>query len=263
MNTNTEEVQKILKWVRVALVVLAIFLAVETLGAFKNLRSIDPSYNSISVTGEGEAVSIPDIATFSFTVSTDAKVASDAQEQVTKKMNVILTGLEALGIEKKDVNTTDYSLWPKYTFAPTICSQTFCPPSRQVQDGYTASHNVSVKVRATKDVGDALAVAGENGATGISNISFTIDDPEKIIDEARAEAILDARKKAKLLSKELGVRLVRIVSFYDNTGSGVTPYYAEGFGGDAMVKTATTPAPTIPIGENKVSVNVTIVYEIR
>ena len=56
---------------------------------------------------------------------------------------------------------------------------------------------------------------------------------------------------------------MRVVSFYDNTGGGVTPYYAEGLGSDAMVKTAVAPAPTIPVGENKVTVNVTIVYEIR
>ena len=263
MDTNTEEVKKVLKWVWVALVVLAIFLAVETLGALKNLRSIDPTYNSISVSGEGEAISVPDIAVFSFTVSRDAKVASDAQGQVTKSMDVILAELKALGIEEKDIKTTDYSLWPKYASEPIICSPTFCPPSRQVQDGYTASHNVSVKVRSTEDVGEALRVTGENGATGLSNISFTVDDPDKILDEARAKAIKDAREKAKLLSRELGVRLVRVVSFYDNTGGGVTPYYAEGFGGDALVKTTVAPAPTIPVGENKVNVSVTIVYEIR
>ena len=264
MDTNAEEVKKVLKWVWIALAVLAVFLAVETLGAFKNWRSIDPTYNSISVTGKGEAVSIPDIAVFSFTVSADAKVASDAQGQVAKKMDVILAGLEALDIEKKDINTTDYSLWPKYISETAICGP-FCPPSRQVQDGYTASHNVSVKVRLAEniDIGKALALAGENGATGISSISFTVDDPDKILDEARAEAIADARDKAKLLSKELGVRLVRVVSFYDDTGVGIMPYSADSFRSDAMVKTTAASAPTIPIGENKVSVNVTIVYEIR
>jgi len=261
MDTNTEEVKKILKWVWVVLIVLAIFLAVETLGAFKNLRSIDPTFNSISVSGVGEAVSVPDIAVFSFTVSADAKIASDAQGKVAKSMDIILTELKALGIEEKDINTTDYSLLPKYTSETIVCSPTFCPPSRQVQDGYTASHNVSVKVRSTEDVGEALRVAGENGATGLSSISFTVDNPDKILDEARAEAIKDAKEKAKLLSKELGVRLVRVVSFYDNTGGGPMPYYAESLG-DNMVKTS-APAPTIPIGENKVNVSVTIVYEIR
>ena len=262
MNTDTEEVQKILKWVWVVLVVLAIFLVVETLGAFKTLRSIDPTYNSISVSGVGEAVAIPDVAVFSFTVSADAKVVSDAQAQVTEKIDIILAKLKDLGIEKKDIDTTDYSISPKYTFGTTICTASFCQPSRQVQDGYTVSHNVSVKVRSTEDVGQALALAGENGATGLSNISFTVDDHEKILDEARAMAITDAKAQAKQLAKELGVRLVRVVSFFDNTGGG-GPYYADGFAGESVLKTASAPAPTIPIGENKVMVNVTIVYEIR
>lgn len=258
---NTEETKKILKWVWIVLIILAVFLAVETLRAFKDLRGINPAYNSISVGGVGEIISLPDIATFSFTVSADAKMVSDAQRQVTEKMDVILAGLKALGIEEKDAKTADYSVWPKYSYESTACSPSFCPPSRQVPDSYTASHNVSVKVRKTEDAGKALALAGDKGATGISSISFTVDDPDKILDEARTKAIIDAKDKAEILSKELGVRLVRVVNFYDNTGSVPTPYYAEGLGG-GMVKSSSL-APTIPAGENKVTVNVTVVYEIK
>src|SRR3989344_4558526 len=259
---NTEEAQKVLKWVRVVLIVLAIFLAVEALGAFKDLRGVNPAFNSISVTGEGEVVSIPDVATFSFSVSADAKVVSDAQDEVTKNMNAILAGLKTLGInEERDIKTTDYSIWPKYTYQPTVCSPTFCPPSRQVEDGYTVSHSISVKIRKTEDAGKALALVGGKGATNLSSISFTVDEPEKLLDEARAKAIADAKEKAQVLSKELGVRLVRVVSFYDNMNEGV-PYYATAMGGDSVVK-AGPAAPTIPVGENKSVVNVTVVYEIR
>ena len=206
-------------------------------------------------------MSIPDVATFSFTVSADAKVVSDAQSQVTKKMDAILAALKSLGIEEKDIKTIDYSVNPKYVFEPIVCITTPCPyNNRRVQDGYTVNHNVLVKVRNTKDSGQALAIAGENGATSLSGISFTIDDPDKIMDEARAEAILDAREKAKMLAKELDVRLVRVVSFYDNTGGGI-PYFGEAMGGD-MVKNV-APVPTIPVGENKITVSVTVTYEIR
>ena len=258
-----EETQKVLKWVWVVLVVLAVFLIVETLSALKDLQGVNPAYNSVSVSGVGEAVSVPDVATFSFTVSSDAETASGAQGQVTKKIDGILSGLKTLGIEEKDIKTTNYSVWPKYTFEPTICSPSFCPPTKQVPDGYTASHSISVKVRKTGDAGSALALVGEEGATDISGISFTVDDPDKIINEARAEAIRDAKEKARLLAKNLGVRLVRVVSFYDNTGGGPMPYYAEGMGGDMMVRTSAAPAPTIPTGENKVTVSVTVTYEIR
>jgi len=259
---NTEETQKVMKWTRIVLIVLAIFLAIQALGSFRGLTYTNPVYNSISVNGEGEAVAIPDIATFSFSVSLDAKVVSDAQKQVTEKMNSILSELKAIGIEEKDIKTSDYSIWPKYSYEPTICSPTYCPPTRQREDGYTVSHGVSVKVRKTEDVGKAFALVGDKGATNLSGISFTVDDEEKVLDEARAKAINDAKKKAEMLADELGVRLVRVVSYYDNIGGGPMPYYAEGMGGD-MVKTSASSAPSIPIGENKVVMNVTVVYEIR
>lgn len=262
MNTNTDEFQRVLKWTRIALVVLAVFLAAQALGSIKNLNSIDPAYNSISVTGEGEAVSVPDVAAFSFTVSAEAREVSDAQAQVTEKMNNILAGLKELGIEDRDIKTTEYSVWPKYSYVPVACMPTYCPPSRQVQDGYTANHSVYVKVREMENAGKTLALAGERGATNLSGLSFTVDDPDQVMNEARAEAIADAKSKAKTLSKELGVKLVRVVSFYDNTG-GPMPYYAEGLGGDAMLRSAVAPAPTLPAGENKVKVNVTVIYEIR
>ncbi len=252
---------EISKWIKISLVVFAIFLAVETLGALKNLHTVNPAYNSISVSGVGEAVSIPDVASFSFTISVDAKTVSEAQGKVTEKMDAILSELKNLGIEDKDIKTSDYSVWPKYSFEPTICSPTYCPPSKQVQDGYTANHSVSVKVRQTENAGKALAVAGDKGASGLSGLTLTVDDPDKILQEARSEAIKDAKSKATMLAKSLGVKIVRVVSFYENGDNGI-PYYAEGMGGD-MMKTTSAPAPTIPVGENKVKTTVTVIYEIR
>jgi uncharacterized protein YggE len=189
MNSNTEEVKKILKLVWVVLIVLVIFLGAQTLGVLKNIHSVNPTYNSISVSGVGEAVAVPDVATFSFTVSADAPDVGDAQAQVTKKMDTILDGLKTFGVEKKDINTIDYSIWPKYTFGPTICTPTYCPQSRQVADGYTVTHNVSVKVKSIENVGKALDIVGRNGATGLSSITFTVDDHEKTINEARAKML--------------------------------------------------------------------------
>lgn len=241
--------------------VLALFLAVQAVGALKNLGTPNPSYNSISVTGDGEVVSIPDIANFSFAVSANADTVSDAQAKVTEKMDTILAGLKDLGIDEKDIKTTNYSVYPKYVYTAGICSPTYCPPSKQTLDGYTATHNTSVKVRKTEEVGQALSVAGDNGATDISSVNFTADDPDILTEEARARAIADARLKAKNLAKDLGVRLVRVVSFYENNGP--RPYFetAYGMGGDVAIKTAST--PTLPTGENKTVVSVNVTYEIR
>lgn len=263
---NTSEMQNIYKWGWFALIVLTVFLGVQTIAALKNLRNTAPSYNTVSVTGEGEVFAVPDIATFSFTVSADAKTVNEAQEEVTKKMDAVLEAIKDLEIEEKDIKTTDYSVYPRYTYTQAPCTQFSCPPGRQVLEGYTASHNVMVKVRKTDDAGKALAVAGEKGATGLSSISFTIDDPEALKDEAREMAIKEARDKAKTLSKELGVRLVRVVSFYDSSeGGGVVPMYREGMAmeGSAKDLAVSQAAPQVPTGENKIKVVVNVTYEIR
>ncbi len=264
---QTEKLDAIYKWLWIVLVILAVFLSVKTLGGLMDLGNIDPAYNSITVSGVGEVIAIPDLAAFSFSVSADADTVAAAQNQVTEKMDAILKAFKDFGIEEKDIKTTDYSVWPKYRYLPAgeageVFPAIYLPiPGRQVADGYTVSHSVSIKVRDTSKAGQVLAIAGENGATNLSGVSFTVDDPEEITDEARALAIKDAREKAKTLSKELGVRLVRVVSFYDGSDGGVVPLYREGMGGDVSVSQAK--APTLPTGENKVKVVVNVTYEIR
>lgn len=244
------------------LVFLAIFLAAESFSAFKHWHDINPAYNSVTVSGRGEVFAVPDLATFTFSVSADAKSVTEAQSQVTSKMDAILANLKDLGIDEKDVKTTDYNVYPKYKFQQIYCITTPCPSGQQVQDGYTASHSVSVKVRKTDDAGSALAAAGDAGASNLSGISFTIDDMEKLTAEARATAIKDAKAKAEVLSDELDVDLVRVVSYSDGTDGGPMPYYSErSMAGNVVMDQAK--APTLPTGENKVSVVVSVTYEIR
>jgi uncharacterized protein len=259
---QNQEINNIYKWGRIVLIVLAVFLGVATLSSLKGLKNPNPVYNAITVSGEGEAVGVPDIASFTFSVSQDSSTVSAAQEGVTKKMDTIIADLKSLGIEERDIKTSDYSVYPKYTYVQSPCSPTSCPPSRQVQNGYTANHSVTVKVRKTEDAGEALAAAGNAGATNLSSVSFTVDDPDALLDEARAEAIADAKRKAEMLAEELDVRLVRVMGYSDNMGGGPMPYYREvsvsNAGMDMQAK-----APTLPTGENKVNLTVSVTYEIR
>ena len=258
---NPDEKSRLMRWGRIVLVILALFLAVQAVVAVKSLGKPDMGYNSITVTGEGEVVSIPDVANFSFAISANAKTVSEAQTQVTEKMDAVLAALKDQGIEDKDIKTTNYSVYPKYVYTAGICGPTYCPPSQQTLDGYTATHNVTVKVRKTEEVGNALSAVGDKGATDISSVSFTTDDPDQLTEEARAKAIADARAKAKRLAKDLGVRLVRVVSFYENSGPRPYMEMAYGMGGDGAVKAQS--APTLPTGENKTAVSVNLTYEIR
>lgn len=257
-------------FVRLTLVMLSLFLVAVTVKEFKNISYVGrdvPAVTTITVSGSGEVVAIPDIATFNYTVEKEAATVSSAQEAATKTANAILASLKKSGIEDKDIKTIGYNIYPRYDYQSVgvICpAGSYCmPPSgKQVLAAYVVSQTVEVKVRKISDSGKILASVGELGATNLSGLNFSFDKDDSLKAEARTKAITDAKNKANELAKELGVRLTRIVNFSE---SGQMPIYygktmALGMGG---ADSASVPTPEISVGENKISSNVSITYEIR
>ncbi len=248
-------------------VVLVAFLFVKTLEEMKGYGLIGkdiPPQTTISVSGEGKTTVIPDIATVSFSVITEAAVISQAQENATKKMNAAIAAVRSFGVEEKDIKTTGYNISPRYEYSKISvpCTEWGCPPGKQVLTGYQVSQNVSVKIRNIADAGKILSKLGETGVSDISGLTFSLDKEDAAKDDARGKAIADAKTKAEILAKQLGVNLVRIVNFSE---SGNYPIYyakamaADGLGGSPQP----APVPEIPAGENTITSNVTITYEIR
>lgn len=254
----------------VTVIVLAVFLGLQTVKSLLDMRYIGAGLqatNTINVSGYGEALSAPDIATFSYTVSSEKSTVAAAQAEATAKINAITAYLKEAGIADKDVKTTDYSVYPQYDYKAEICAAGgYCGGGTQVLRGYQVRQTTTIKVRDTAKAGDLLTGVGTKGATEVSGLTFTFDDPNKLQNEAREEAITDAKQKAELLAKQLGVSLVRVVS-YSDSGSYPQPYYARdvayGMGGVATNQSAAPKAPELSIGENKVISNVSVTYEIR
>lgn len=247
------------------LVSLTLIAAIFALGSYgyMNLDKSPYDYDAtISVTGEGEVLAVPDVGQFSFSVTAVADTAVAAQEASGTAINDILAYLREQGIEDKDIKTQNYNLYPRYRWEERVCPfGSYCGPGEQVQDGFEVSQTVTVKVRETDKAGAIIAGVGEMGATNISSLNFTIDDMEALRAEAREQAIADAKAKAERLADQLGVDLKRIVSFYEEQGY-YQPYYsersymamdaAEGFGGAEL-----------PMGEESTKVSVNITYEIK
>lgn len=188
--------------------------------------------------------------------------ASEAQEQAAKKMNKILSFLKKNDVEEKDIKTTNYNVYPRYVYNREICAGGYCPPGGERElVGFEVNQTISVKVRNTDDAGGIVSGVGELGASNISGLNFTIDDEEELLKEARKKAIDEAQEKAKELAKDLGVKLVRVVSFSDFGGE---PYYPRyDFAESAVLGKGGGVVPEIPVGENKIVSSVSITYEIR
>lgn len=248
-------------------VVLTLFLAVKTLGEIKGYGIIGkdvPAQSTIMVSGKGEKMATPDIAEFSFSVIKEAKTVDVAQEEATKTMNAVIAVVKESGIDEKDIKTTGYNIYPKYEYrrsGTTVCNEWGCPPGTQVLIGYEVSQSITVKVRKIENAGAVLSKIGNTGVSNVSGLTFLVDKEDDIKSEARAMAIQDAQEKAKVLANQLGVKLVRIVSFSE---SGDYPiYYGKAAGLGMGGADVAAPVPELPPGENTITSNVTIVYEIR
>ncbi len=270
-NSNNEilvkEKVKLFGVVQLVGFLLAIYLVTQIVSVLKEYKYIGTGVqagSTIFVSGEGEVFAVPDIATVTFSATKDAKTMELAQKDVTDRMNSAIDFLKTSGVMEKDIKTTNYNAYPKYEYQREVeqCASGYCPPGRQTLIGYEVSETISVKIRNTDDAGKIIAGLGKLKVSDISGPNFAIDDEDTLKAEARKKAIDDAKAKADILAKELGVKLVRVVSFSESNGN--YPMYfsksAMGMGGDASEASV---APQIAKGENKINVNVSISYEIK
>ncbi len=272
--TTGERLRKALLTVAV---LLGVYLAVQSLVSVEGMRYIGAGVaatNTVTVSGHGELLAKPDVATFTFSVVSDKATVAAAQTDATAQANAVTDYLKAQGIADRDMQTTDYSVSPRYEYQTAVCpvatpvsagtntpDAVYCPPGRQVLKGYEVRQTTTVKVHDTSKAGDLLAGVGTKGATEVSSLNFTFDDPTGVQQQVRDKAIADAKQKAQKLADSLGVSLVRVTSFNENSSGYVMPM-AYGMATAAMDSKAAA-APEISTGQNKVQDDVSITYEIR
>ena len=207
--------------------------------------------SGISVGGEGKVSGAPDVAVLSLGVTALSPSVKDARDQAATAMKGIVDSIKGNGVDAKDIQTTQLSIQPEYNWRDNI----------QELSGYRVTNIVTAKVRnidnTSKVIDDAVAAGGD--LTQIQGISFTIDDPAKLRDEARQEAVADAKAKAKRLAELSGVDLGKVMSISETfTAPPIT--LARG----ALVPPSTGPGTTtIETGEMDVVVTVQVVYAIE
>jgi hypothetical protein len=268
---NIYKSKKFVLLVKTLIVLAAVFLLTAIVSQLKEYKYIGSDVypaNTMTFSGSGEVFVKPDIATFSFSITEESLDVSRAQEALAERGNEILEALEDFAIEEKDIRTTNYSINPKYEYIreTIVCITYPCPqpPGRQELTGYEVRQTTEVKLRDIDMSGEILSALGGFDVEQISGPFFSVDDLDEVVIEARNMAIEDAKKQAEILSKDLGVRLVRIVNFYENNFSPLYNLKNMGMGGayDSL-EMAPTASPSISAGENVITSDVSIVYEVR
>ncbi|HXO70033.1 MAG TPA: SIMPL domain-containing protein, partial [Bradyrhizobium sp.] len=176
---------------RVAVVLAGGLLSVPALAE-------DAPVATISVSGEAQMSVAPDLAQIDAGVSTEAKTAREASEANNTTMGKVLLALKGAGIDEKDFQTSRLSLQPQYA------------PNRNGPNaivGYQASNRVTIKLRDVTKVASTIDTLVGAGANNIGGINFMVSAASKLLDDAREQAIADARRKAEIYAKAAGVTL--------------------------------------------------------
>jgi uncharacterized protein YggE len=243
-----------------ALGILSLYLLVLTINGVQNFgTSTNPPTNTITVTGEGTATAIPDTATISFGATATGADVATVEKNVTDTINAALASVKAAGIPDSDITTTSYNVSPHYTSPVCPPGGVFCP-STSTQSGYDVTESVQVKVTDTSKVSTILGGLATANVTNVSGPDFVVADPSAVQAQARGQAIEKARADAEVLAGQLGVSLGKVVSFSDNSGGiAPQPMFA---GSSAMTATAAV-NPSVPVGNNEYTDDVSITYAIH
>ena len=209
---------------------------------------------TFSVSAEGKVTVSPDIAKISFSVVSEGANPKTITDENNKKINTAISFVKSQGIDEKDIKTTQYNLSPRHEYDEKT-KKTFI-------SGYILTQAVLVKVRDLNKTAEILGGLPNLGINQIGAISFEIDEPEKFLTEARDKAFEKAKKKAEEMAGKNGVKLGKVINFYEYQGYSQPIYrglemMSKG-SGDSFAS-----APQIQPGTEEVSVQVNITYEIK
>jgi uncharacterized protein YggE len=202
---------------------------------------------AISVTGEATVSVPPDQAQIDGGVANDAKTAREASDANNAAMGKVLLALKGAGIDEKDYQTSRLSLQPQY--APNRSS-----PSPVV--GYRASNRVTIRLRDVTKIASMIDVLVGAGANDIGGINFMVSQASKLLDEAREQAISDARRKAQIYARAAGVTLGEPLSISEESAP---PQVFRGKVAGGMAASASPVAQ----GEETLSVTVNVSWAIK
>jgi uncharacterized protein YggE len=205
----------------------------------------------LDITATGEVTRVPDVAIITAGVVTRSATASGAIQDAANRMQRVLAALKSAGVEDRDIQTSSVNLNPEYRY----------PENQSPQlTGYSATNQLTIRFRDIRNSGKILDALVGQGANQINGPTLTIDKPEAALDEARAKAIAEARSRAELYARSLGMRVARVVSVSEGGGSFPVPPPMPMY---ARAEAAQAADTKIVPGEQKLQVSLAVTFELQ
>jgi uncharacterized protein len=217
----------------------------------------------IRVTGEGVVRVTPDAARVTLGVEVTAATAGAAIQQAADQMTAVVNQLRGLGIEERDIQTSQFDLSPVYDYNRNQVDRPGIPvppDGAPVLVGYRVTNMVTVTLRDITRVGDVLDAVVASGATRVHGIGFTVTDPAAAADQARTQAMTNARSTAQQLANLAGVGLGRAIAIEEVSSPSPMPMDMVERVGAPMAAPAQTP---VSPGTQEVRTIVAVTFAIQ
>jgi uncharacterized protein len=201
----------------------------------------------VTVIGSGQVQGVPDTLTADVGIEFTAPDVTAAMNQTNDRQQAVINALVGAGLDRKDISTTSVTLQPQYNNPG--------PSGTAAITGYRATNAIQVKIHPTDAASRMLALIVSTGgdATRISSVSYSIADDSQLVKDARARAFNDAKDRADQYAQLSGLRLGKVLSISEATGSTPTP------GGAPRAMPSAVP---LEPGQQEVRFSVTAVWEL-
>lgn len=208
--------------------------------------------NLFTSTGEAEIETIPDQAEVNLGINVEQPTVAIAQDEANKVINSISERLKSMGIDKEDIKTQDYSIYPDYNYNEG---------DRKIS-GYRVSANLRVRLTDFDKLNAVIDMATTEGANQVGGINFSLskEKEDELKKQAREESIKDAKESAEELARLSGVKLGKVVDVSESKGGGYpVPMFARS---EMMAMDDSSVSPTnVEPGSATYNYTVTISYE--
>jgi uncharacterized protein len=239
------------RFVRRSIALAAAGLAVMVSACDKH-NAPPPAANprQVTVIGSGQVQGVPDTLTADVGIEFTAPDVTTAMNQTNDRQQAVINALVGAGMDRKNIRTTAVTLQPQYSNPE--------PAGTATITGYRATNAIQVKIHPTDTASKMLALIVSTGgdATRISSVSYSIADDSQLVKDARARAFQDAKNRADQYAQLSGLRLGKVLSISEATGSTPTA------GAPPAPPRAAFAVPLEP-GQQTVSFSVTAVWELE
>ncbi|MDX2236514.1 MAG: SIMPL domain-containing protein [Hyphomonadaceae bacterium] len=205
----------------------------------------------LTITAEGRVTSRPDLAIVSLGVVTEGATAAAALQSNARAMTQAVAALRRAGVAERDIQTTQVSVNPQYAY------QEGAQPRLT---GYQANNAVSAKIRNLDALGRTLDAAVAAGGNQVQGVTFTLANPDPVLDQARQAAVRNARARAALYAEAAGLTVDRIVAISEGGGGYPAPPPPPPMMMARMAEAM--PTPTAP-GELETVASVTVMFALK